>query len=204
MNCVDINSGPHVLDTDQAGSVSGVPAVSGDDGRDAVTGLSAQDRHAIRHSWALVSQDLQGNGTNFMIRFFEDYPHNQDSFTEFRDVSLSELRHHPGLEQHAMRVMRALTTIVDSIDDSHVLVSVLHKTVDSHLTRSIRASQFTELLDVFGRFLADGLGEQFTADMATAWQIAVTAILAVVGARVKEQVIDPTLPPSDLTPTHSS
>ena len=76
-------------------------------------------------------------------RFFEEYPDNQDFFTEFRDLNRKELRDSTGLQQHAMRVMRALACIVDSIDDAHVLISVLHKTVDSHLTRGIRVSQFT-------------------------------------------------------------
>ncbi|KAL8563118.1 hypothetical protein ACOMHN_066774 [Nucella lapillus] len=166
--------------------------------RDPVTGLSVKDRQAIRCSWGLVSQDLQTHGTNFMIRFFEAYPHNKQSFPDFRDVSLKELRHQTGLHQHAMRVMRALSLIVESIDESDVLISVLHKTVDSHLTRSIRTSQFNELMDVFSRFLADTLGDQFTADMAAAWQTAVAAILAVVGARVKEHIA--LTPPSGTEP----
>ena len=58
-------------------------------------------------------------------------------------MSPKQLRDSTGLQQHAMRVMRALTCIVDSIDDAHVLISVLHKTVDSHLTRSISVAQFT-------------------------------------------------------------
>ena len=78
-----------------------------------------------------------------LSRFFEEYPDNQDFFTEFRDLNRKELRDSTGLQQHAMRVMRALACIVDSIDDAHVLISVLHKTVDSHLTRGIRVSQFT-------------------------------------------------------------
>ena len=50
---------------------------------------------------------------------------------------------------------------------------------------------------MFARFLADGLGEQFTADMATAWQTAAAAILAVVEARMKEQLIAQSAPPSE-------
>nr|KAG5711459.1 hypothetical protein BaRGS_025886 [Batillaria attramentaria] len=157
--------------------------------RDPVTGLSEEDRTAIRDSWTLVNKDAQGNGVAFMLRFFEEYPDNQEFFTEFRDLSPDELRENQGLQQHAMRVMRALTCIVESIDDAHVLISVLHKTVDSHLTRGIRVAQFTELFDVFARFIADGLGDQFTPAMATAWQTAAAAILTVVEARVQEQLI---------------
>lgn len=169
------------------GTDGGMERVSGD--RDPVTGLTEQDRCAIRTSWSVVSKDTQANGVAFMLRFFEEYPENLEYFTEFRDLSAEALRESLGLQQHAMRVMHALTCIVDSIDDAHVLISVLHKTVDSHLARSIRVAQFTELFDVFTRFIAAGLGDQFTPAMATAWQTAAAAILSVVEARVQEQLI---------------
>ena len=52
---------------------------------------------------------------------------------------------------------------------------------------------------MFARFLADELGEQFTADMATAWQTAAAAILAVVEARVKEKLIAESSPSAPQT-----
>ena len=39
-----------------------------DSDRDPVTGLTAKDRDAIRSSWAMVSKDMQANGTTLMIR----------------------------------------------------------------------------------------------------------------------------------------
>ena len=41
-----------------------------------------------------------------------------------------------------MRVMRALTLIVDNIDDGPALVDIINKTVDLHLPKGIRAEQF--------------------------------------------------------------
>lgn len=157
--------------------------------RDPVTGLSAKDRDAIRCSWAVINKDLQAAGSAFMLRFFREYPTNQKYFKEFRQLSLEELQSTPGLSEHAMRVMNALASIVDSIDEAHVLVAVVHKTVDSHVSRGIRAKQFTELIGVFTRFLADSLGDQFTPDMGTAWQTATATITAVVEARVQEKLI---------------
>ncbi|KAK7102989.1 globin-like [Littorina saxatilis] len=180
MNCIDIKSGSRLeMENKEMGETE----------RDPVTGLSAKDRDAIRTSWAMVNKDAQANGTALMIRFFEEYPNNLDFFTEFRDLRPEELRDSTGLQQHAMRVMHALTCVVDSIDDAHVLIGVLHKTVDSHLTRGIRVAQFTELFDVFARFIGDVLGEKFTTDMATAWQTTAATILTVVEARMKEQLI---------------
>ena len=42
-----------------------------DSDRDPVTGLTAKDRDAIRSSWAMVSKDMQANGTTLMIRSVE-------------------------------------------------------------------------------------------------------------------------------------
>ncbi|PVD24613.1 hypothetical protein C0Q70_15097 [Pomacea canaliculata] len=163
-------------------------------GRDPVTGLRSCDRSAIRDSWVIVSEDKIGNGLRLMLKFFEDYPDNQNFFPDFRGRALEELRECPSLQQHGLRVMGALTSIVDSIDDAGVLVGVLHRTVDSHLTRGVRAAQFAELIEVFARFLASTLGDRFTPSMGEAWTTAATTILAVVKARVQDQLT--TLPAS--------
>lgn len=103
-------------------------------------------------------------------RFFEDYPDNQNFFPDFRGRALEELRECPSLQQHGLRVMGALTSIVDSIDDAGVLVGVLHRTVDSHLTRGVRAAQFavTALLPRLGRDSLTGhtLSKMYEASLA--------------------------------------
>lgn len=74
-------------------------------------------------------------------RFFKNKPEYQNYFP-FRDIPMDELLKHPQLKAHAITVMYAVSSIIDNLDNSDVLINLLQKTGQSHRRRKIPSEAF--------------------------------------------------------------
>lgn len=98
---------------------------------DPVTGLTIKEQKMVQNSWALVQKDPVKNGVELFMLFFKNHPEYQELFP-FRDVPFDELKEHKLVQIHATSVMYALNAIVNSLDNSEVLVNLLVKNGLSH------------------------------------------------------------------------
>ncbi|XP_046573943.1 globin-like [Haliotis rubra] len=148
---------------------------------DKATGLTERQKDAIRTSWALVSLDLKGNGVNFLIKFFKDYPEDKTFFEAFKDKKPEELRDNPKMRAHASIVMHALTSVVDNLDDPECLIDILQRNAQSHFGRNIRIKQYKDLFETFVRYLQEALGDKCTELTKTSWEKALVVVISVIG-----------------------
>ncbi|GJQ73526.1 glob1 [Trypoxylus dichotomus] len=146
---------------------------------DPVTGLTPKEKALVVSSWNLVKKDLTANGVELFKLFFKHKPEYQNYFP-FRGVPMDELTHDPKLKAHAISVMYALSSIIDNLDNSDVLVNLLQKTGESHRRRKIPEESFNVLHKTVLELLQKGLGPKLSKEGLDAWDKTLTVALKVV------------------------
>jgi len=126
-----------------------------------------EDRNAqVTNTWALVAENLEGNGVAFFRNVFRIAPEALQLFS-FRDVV--NLYESPQLKAHATKVMSTVGVAVAGLQDIGKLVPVLSMLGKKHLAYGVLPAHY----DVVGQALLEtleaGLGEHWTPAAAHAW-----------------------------------
>ncbi|XP_042909335.1 globin [Parasteatoda tepidariorum] len=145
------------------------------DDPDPATGLTPRQRDTVQNTWKIVRSNIKENGLTFFVKFFHKYPEYQKLFP-FADVPLEKLRDDKKVLAHAMAVMYALNSIVDSLGDVDCLVQILVRIGSGHKPRSIQPIHFENLASFLVSFLIEALGKSVMDDSAVeAWRTAFKA-----------------------------
>jgi len=158
--------------------------LSGSHGRtddpDSVTGLTSRDKYLLQSSWDPIRKDLTSNGVTLLVLFFEKYPEEQQHFP-FRDMPVKELNSSKKFQAHATGVMYAVSSIVDSVNDSDLLVNILIKIAENHKRRKITADSFWKLKGV----MVELFKKLMSKDAVEAWDKALQVIFKVFEQRLQ-------------------
>ncbi|GAA6226085.1 cytoglobin-1-like [Lates japonicus] len=140
--------------------------------------LTDKERVIIQDSWAQVYQNCDDVGVAILIRLFVNFPSSKQYFSQFKHIEEpEELERSTQLRKHARRVMNAINTLVESIDDSDKVASVLKLVGKAHALRhKVEPVYFKILSGVILEVLGEEFPEAVTPEVAAAW----TKLLATV------------------------
>ncbi|XP_013776049.1 globin-like [Limulus polyphemus] len=144
------------------------------------TGLSLRDKQNIRKTWSIVQKDLKGNGIELFVRLFEEYPEYRKLFKSLANIPWDQLRDSKKLEVHAMSVMYAISSLVDSLDDVSCLIELLKKTGENHRRHRTTVEQFENLAVVMVNMLQDVLGSYITLSAVDSWKKALAVMINII------------------------
>jgi len=149
-----------------------------------MTALTEERKLHIKSSWSSVNDDvdLAGNGVEFLVKLFTDFPEYMTFFPAFDGKTPEEIRSSPKAKMHGKVLMTTLDKIVANLDDLETVIASLHRVVGSHFPRGVTASHFKATLECFGSFLAVQLGDAFNNDVKDAWGVAVQILASVMEA----------------------
>ncbi|XP_056264072.1 cytoglobin-1-like [Pseudoliparis swirei] len=133
--------------------------------------LTDKERLMVQDSWAKVYENRDDVGVAILVRLFVNFPLSRQFFSQFRDIEEpEELQRSAQLRKHAGMVMGALNTLVESLDHSDQVASVLKRVGKAHALRhKVEPGYFKILSDV----ILEVLGEEFpavvTPEVGGAW-----------------------------------
>ncbi|CAG2114399.1 unnamed protein product [Medioppia subpectinata] len=141
--------------------------------------LSDNEIELVKNSWDVVKKDGKHFGNQLFIDFFTKHPTYQQNFKSLANIPLSELGSSKRLLAHTTGVMYALTSLVDNLDDTEVVVEMLAKTGDNHRRRRLDVRAFDELGVVFIDLLRTALGANvLDGQLLNAWSKTYSLIVA--------------------------
>ncbi|KAG0411022.1 hypothetical protein HPB47_011857 [Ixodes persulcatus] len=82
--------------------------------RDAVTGMSNQEKHVVRDTWAPFKKDAQTSSVAIFVVLFLKHPAYQKLFVAFAADPTAELPQNPRAIAHALTVAYAISSIIDT------------------------------------------------------------------------------------------
>ncbi|KAM6913282.1 cytoglobin-1-like [Lycodopsis pacificus] len=133
--------------------------------------LTDKERLMVQDSWAKVYQNCDDVGVTILVRLFVNFPSSKQFFSQFKDIEEpEELERSSQLRKHAGRVMSALNTLVESVDNSDKMASVLRLVGKAHAVRHKVEPVYFKILS---GVILEVLGEEFpavvTPEVAVAW-----------------------------------
>ncbi|KAM9844149.1 cytoglobin-1-like isoform 1-T2 [Aulostomus maculatus] len=133
--------------------------------------LTDKERVIIQDSWAKVYQNCDDVGVAILIRLFVNFPSSKQFFSQFKHIEeQEELERSTQLRKHARRVMNAINTLVENLDNSDKVASVLKLVGKAHALRhKVEPVYFKILSGVILEVLGEAFPEVVTADVAAAW-----------------------------------
>ncbi|KAF1379299.1 hypothetical protein PFLUV_G00174640 [Perca fluviatilis] len=140
--------------------------------------LTDKERVMIQESWAKVYQNCEDVGVAILLRLFVNFPSAKQYFSQFKNIEdPEELERSAQLRKHAHRIMNSLNTLVESLDNSDKMASVLRVVGKAHALRhKVEPVYFKILSGVILEVLGEEFSEVVTPEVAAAW----TKLLATV------------------------
>ncbi|XP_068434717.1 cytoglobin-1-like [Clinocottus analis] len=133
--------------------------------------LTDKDRLMIRDSWEKVYQNCDDAGVAILVRLFVNFPSSKQFFSQFKHIEEAEELERSGqLRKHARRVMNAINTLVESLDNSDKVASVLQLVGKAHALRhKVDPVYFKILSGVILEVLGEEFSSVITAEVGAAW-----------------------------------
>ncbi|KAJ7989775.1 hypothetical protein DPEC_G00308010 [Dallia pectoralis] len=129
------------------------------------------EREMIQDTWAKVYQSCGDVGVAILIRLFVNFPSAKQFFSQFKQVEdPEELEKSAQLRKHAHRVMNAINSLVENLNDGEKLASVLKLVGKAHaLKHNVEPVYFKILGGVILEVLGEDFSDDFTPEVVVAW-----------------------------------
>ncbi|XP_035470953.1 cytoglobin-1 isoform X1 [Scophthalmus maximus] len=133
--------------------------------------LTDREKVVIQESWTKVYQNCDDTGVTILVRLFVNFPSSKQYFSQFKHIEeAEELQRSAQLRKHARRVMDAINTLVESLDNSDKVASVLKLVGKAHALRhKVEPVYFKILSGVILEVLGEAFPEVMTPEVAAAW-----------------------------------
>uniref|UniRef100_A0A1A8LTA3 superoxide dismutase n=1 Tax=Nothobranchius pienaari TaxID=704102 RepID=A0A1A8LTA3_9TELE len=145
--------------------------------------LTDKERVMIQDSWAKVYQNCEDVGVAILIRLFVNFPSSKQFFSQFKHIEdTRELEQSSQLRKHAHRIMNAINTLVENLDNSEKMASVLKLVGKAH---ALRHNVDPVYFKILSGVILEVLGEEYPEDVTPAVGSAWTKLLATLCCSVK-------------------
>nr|XP_021144292.1 cytoglobin isoform X3 [Columba livia] len=137
-----------------------------------------------------MSSDVSsGLRSCWTLRFFVNFPSAKQYFSQFKHMKDPlEMEGSLQLRKHARRVMGAINTVVENLDDSEKVSSVLALVGKAHaLKHKVEPIYFKKLTGVMLEVIAEEFADDFTPEAHGAWTKMRSLIYTHVTAAYKEE-----------------
>ncbi|XP_062264611.1 cytoglobin-1-like [Platichthys flesus] len=133
--------------------------------------LTEKERLMIQGSWSKVYQNCDDAGVAILVRLFVNFPSSKQFFSQFKNIEEpEELESSSQLRKHAHRVMTAINSLVESLDNADKMGSVLKLVGTAHAVRhKVEPHYFKILCDVILEVLGESFPDAVTPEVAAAW-----------------------------------
>ncbi|XP_019732146.1 cytoglobin-2 [Hippocampus comes] len=133
--------------------------------------LSDAEREIIQDTWGHVYKNCDDVGVSVLIRFFVNFPSAKQYFSQFQDMEdPEEMERSCQLRHHARRVMNAINTVVENLNDPEKVSSVLALVGKAHaIKHKVEPMYFKILSGVMLEVLSEDFPEFFTAEVQMVW-----------------------------------
>ncbi|XP_054634786.1 cytoglobin-2 [Dunckerocampus dactyliophorus] len=133
--------------------------------------LSDVEREIIQDTWGHVYKNCEDVGVSVLIRFFVNFPSAKQYFSQFQDMEdPEEMERSCQLRHHARRVMNAINTVVENLNDPEKMSSVLALVGKAHaIKHKVEPMYFKILSGVMLEVLSEDFPEFFTAEVQMVW-----------------------------------
>lgn len=151
--------------------------------------ISTTDVRNIQKSFTLVanSASITDLGVGFFRLLFTTHPDwKAKYFSHIGDEPLEEFLALPRFRSHAGGVIAKLGHWVSSLDDIGMLAESIKQNARNHKARGIGTKQYKTLSGVLLSYLAAGLGDSLTTEMATAWTKMLDTMVTLVQQELKD------------------
>ncbi|XP_005297595.2 cytoglobin isoform X3 [Chrysemys picta bellii] len=151
--------------------------------------LSDAEKKVIQETWSRVYTNCEDVGVSILIRFFVKFPSAKQYFSQFKHMEDPlEMERTPQLRKHARRVMGAVNTVVENINDSEKVSSVLALVGKAHaLKHKVEPVYFKFFTGVMLEVIAEEYANDFTPEVQRAWTKVKSLIYTHVTAAYKEE-----------------
>ncbi|XP_077989970.1 cytoglobin-like [Glandiceps talaboti] len=142
----------------------------GGDVPDEKTTLTPNEKNAIRATWKVIYANKCENGVAFFIRIFTQLPEAKKLFKNLEGIDdLEKLAKHPRLKAHGLRVMAAVNSWIEYLDDSEVLIQLLVDIGISHAKHKIPEKYFEALGGIVIWLVETKSGSAYSDYAKNAW-----------------------------------
>ncbi|KAK3525527.1 hypothetical protein QTP86_033960 [Hemibagrus guttatus] len=133
--------------------------------------ITEEQRGMIKNTWSKVYENKEAAGVAVLIRLFTSFPAAKQYFSEFRHMeAVQEMQASKQLQKHAVRVMKALNTLVENVQDGEKMASVVELVAKSHAHKhNVEPRYFKILAGVILEVLVEAFPETFGEEAQRAW-----------------------------------
>ncbi|XP_027014635.2 cytoglobin-1 [Tachysurus fulvidraco] len=133
--------------------------------------FTEEERVTIKTTWSKVYDNKEAAGVAVLIRLFTSFPVAKEYFSEFRHMEdVQEMQASKQLQKHAVRVMTALNTLVENVQDGEKMASVVEQVAKSHAQKhKVEPRYFKILAGVILEVLVENFPETFSEEAQRPW-----------------------------------
>lgn len=144
-----------------------------------IHGFTDREKHLIKKTWRVVSNDMPHIGANIFLAIFNYNPEVKQIFP-CRDVTGEALLRDHHFRGHASRFMQAVGAAVDNIHDlDEAMAPLLFKLGTQHIHyEGFKVEYFDIFIEAILKVFESELGGKYTKDVASVWRRVVEFIIS--------------------------
>jgi len=136
------------------------------------TSVSVSQKLALKKGWFIFEQDFAGNGAKIFVEFIKANPSLRSDFPWGRnDLTYAELLVSPAVQKHAAAVFRGFGAAIHHAANLDATRQYYHNLGINHVLRAVRKEHFPLLLDSMKVVLKELLGNAYTKDFITGFEL---------------------------------